>query len=246
MSDPVRAALVAVFGANLEEAVRALPADLPEAIEADPRVTWAAVRAHFARVGCEAAQSLAGPPVAELGVQPHVHLCPPREGRPAIVAFTTGMSDLAQRAPAEHAAFRFVELVATLPPTWGGLLEAGASSELVGWFFAWVHGIAGFPHRKSAWVGPGDLFPTEAASLPGTGFSGFILLTPWNIAGEVVAPGKTIRLISLVPLYPEEMALKQASGAEALLQGFARHQLAEWQLWDPQRPNVAASIKRAW
>jgi hypothetical protein len=246
VSEPVRAALVAVFGATVGEAMGALPADLPEALEADPRFAWAALRAHFARAGREAAHSLPGPRVQEVGIQPHVHVCPPREGRPAIVVFTTGMSDLAQRAPAEHAAFRFVELVATLPPTWGGLLDSGASSELAGWFFAWMQGIAGFPHRKSAFVGPGALFPTDGAPLPGTGFSGFIVLTPWNIAGEVVAPGKTIRLLSIVPLYPEEMALKQASGPEPLLQGFVRHQLTESQLWDPQRPNVATSSKQRW
>lgn len=97
-------------------------------------------------------------------------------------------------------------------------------------------------------MGPGHSFPTmDGRPLPGTEFEGFLVYVPMTVPGEVAGPlGKSVRLLSLVPLYRAELELKIARGTDELVGRIEESAISEPQLWEPQRPDFGAADGRPW
>ncbi|MDQ1091051.1 hypothetical protein QE400_000464 [Xanthomonas sacchari] len=175
-----------------------------------------------------------------------VHVVPATAEVPYLRLVTSGMSDLPMAVPegVDVPRFpRFMELLLTLPPDWPIAYE-DFQDERHYWPVRLLKTLARLPHKYDTWLGYGHTVPNGRPAepyAPGVGFDGVIVLppvsTPEAFAELVVDADKTIVFMALVPLYPEEMALKLKQGAEALLDRFDAKGLQD--VIDPARPNVA-------
>ncbi|MCC4595853.1 suppressor of fused domain protein [Xanthomonas campestris pv. phormiicola] len=172
-----------------------------------------------------------------------VHVVPATEDTPYLRLVTSGMSDLPMTLPDGVDAPRFMELMLTLPPDWP-LTQADFEDERNYWPVRLLKSLARLPHKYDTWLGYGHTVPNGDPAepyAPGVGFDGVIVLapvsTPEAFEELVVDADKTIAFMTLVPLYPEEMALKLKKGTEALLDRFDAKGVQD--VIDPGRPNVA-------
>jgi hypothetical protein len=228
--------------------------------------TAAAVDAHFASHGFHC-QKVAEPPLFEqLHVGVKIHVCPPSDAHPFLMLYTCGMSDRPQPVPSELPSQKFCELVMALPPDWPGFFDRVVqivhgdktlgSVGVPGAFdpsskppeFVWVMTLlfhyARYPHATGSFLAWGHLLTGNGEPFPGTPFTDLILLPPCRVPGGLKGQdGREIALLALVPLYPEETALKRARGTDELLRLFDAHGINE--LVDPNRPNVAHPPRRS-
>lgn len=233
---------------------------------AEPNLeTWGALEDHFAAHGFSSTHVSEPPLIEQLFVNLKIHICPPSAQHPFVTLFTSGMSDRPQSVPPEREDCRFSELMMLLPPDWPGMFNEitivnGGSPVARGalpsepqskppeynWVMAWLLNLGRYPHLTGNWIGPGHMLPTgDPEPLPGTGFTGFVLLEPLSIPWEVHGrDGRSISLHTVMPLYPEEMDLKRQQGTEEVLRRFAEQGVRE--VVDPKRPNVAGGRKSWW
>ncbi|MCW0455446.1 suppressor of fused domain protein [Xanthomonas sacchari] len=172
-----------------------------------------------------------------------VHVVPATDEVPYLRLVTSGMSDLPMAVPEGVGAPRFMELMLTLPPDWP-ITQDDFQDERHYWPLRLLKTLARLPHKYDTWLGFGHTVPNGHPAepyAPGIGFDGAIVLPPVSTPeafGELVVDAdKTIVFMTLVPLYPEEMALKLKKGAEALMDRFDAKGLQD--VIDPARPNVA-------
>jgi len=172
-----------------------------------------------------------------------VHVVPATADTPYLRLVTSGMSDLPMTLPEGVEAPRFMELMVTLPPDWP-LTQADFEDERNYWPVRLLKGLARLPHKYDTWLGYGHTVPNGDPAepyAPGVGFDGTIVLAPVTTPDAfeelVIDADKTIAFMTLVPLYPEEMALKLKKGAKALLDRFDAKGIQD--VIKPGRPNVA-------
>lgn len=151
-----------------------------------------------------------------------VHIVAPTAERPCYTLVTSGMSDRPMTAPDGAESFRHAELCLSLPPDWPMGDEAWKNNDNY-WPVRALKFLARFPHDYSTWLSYGHTIPNGDPPAPianNTAFSAFVLLTPM-LAPEgfhelKISEEKTIRFYAVVPLYPDELALKLRKGAEPL------------------------------
>jgi len=177
-----------------------------------------------------------------------VHLVAPSADFPFARLVTSGMSDLPMTLPEGVAAPRYLELVMTLPGDWR-LQQEAFDDERWYWPIRLLKGLARLPHKHATWLGWGHTVPNGDPAEPyaaNTALDGAIVLpsvtVPDGFEELAVDADKTIHFLAVVPLYPEEMALKLHEGSDALLDRFAAHEISD--IVDPQRRNVVC--KRRW
>lgn len=172
-----------------------------------------------------------------------VHVVPATEAFPHLRLVTSGMSDLPMTLADDVDAPRYMELMVTLPADWP-LQQADLEDERHYWPIRLLKMMARLPHKFDTWLGFGHTIPNfdpPAPYVPGVGFDGVIVLPPVNAPEDfghlVIDDEKTIVFMSLVPLYPEEMALKLKKGSDALLDRFDAKGVSD--IIEPGRVNVA-------
>ncbi|HBK46777.1 MAG TPA: hypothetical protein DDZ67_10175 [Xanthomonadaceae bacterium] len=172
-----------------------------------------------------------------------VHIVAASAGFPYLRLVTSGMSDLPMAVPADVPAPRHLELMITLPGDWP-LAQQDLSDERHYWPIRLLKTLARLPHRHATWLGYGHTVPHGDPAEPyagDVGFAGAIVLpsisVPDGFAELVVDADKTIAFMAVVPLYPEEMALKLHRGTDALLERFSRKDVSD--ICEPGRANVA-------
>lgn len=167
----------------------------------------------------------------------------PSEDVPCWRIVTSGMSDLPMQLPdgADADVPRHLELVITLPGDWN---LQDLHDERHYWPLRLLKFLGRLPHRYATFLGYGHTVPNGDPAQPyahGLGFDGAILLAPSSIADGFARlrteDGLDIHFLAVVPLYPQEMALKLREGDRALLARFDQHHLDD--LVDPGRRNVA-------
>lgn len=178
----------------------------------------------------------------------HLDLVPilATDERPFHVVSTMGMSALPMTIPEDTGLPRHAELLIVLPPEWP-LDEESLKEDEHFWPMGWLKQIAHIPSDYDTFLAPGHTIPTgePPEPIPGTGFVCFMVLplimAEEESAGEVTIGEKTVAFFQVIPLYPEEMALKLEEGVDALLERFEEAEFPVESLFDPQRPNVALS-----
>lgn len=172
-----------------------------------------------------------------------VHTIPPTPDRNYWILFTTGMSERPMTVPPGAEDFRFAELMVCLPPTWQVTDHAFKTDEQRWyWPIRWLKSLARLPHQYSTWLGFGHTIPNGDPAqriTPHAPFTGWIVLPPTSLpsdAWKIEAPGKTIMLYGIHPLYTEEMSLKLNRGSDALIDLFDERGVSD--IIDPSRKPV--------
>ena len=172
-----------------------------------------------------------------------VHWVRPTAARPFHLLVTSGMSDRPMKVPAELAAPRHIELVATLPEHWVIGSDAFRNEDWY-WPVRELKTLARFPHKYDTWLGEGHTVANDDPPqplAPETRLCGAILLRAQHVPEAFhelrLGDGRTIRFLAVVPVHDEEMALKTRSGTEALLERFRKAGVTD--VIEPARPSVA-------
>lgn len=179
-----------------------------------------------------------------LSLQVHVdvNVIPPSAGRSFTTYVTSGMSDLPMSVEGIDDPERWsrAELVMALP----GPPETHAGHHLI----STLRKYARFPHAQKTWLGYGHSLGGEEDGpiAEDTRLSGYILGLPivspqgdpsrsWELE---LRDGGCVHFFSLVPIYPEELALKLAKGSDALVSRFDRAGVTE--VYRPDRASAVA------
>jgi Suppressor of fused protein (SUFU) len=168
--------------------------------------------------------------------------------RPYHVLVTQGMSALSMTVPEGAEDQRFAELMFVLPRDW--VMEGDAADE-ERWYWPMrtLKFVARLPHLHETWIGLGHTIPNGHPAEPyaeGTKLCCVMAGVPLGF-GEgfwrcELAPGKTVRLYTLLPLYEDEMQFKLEHGSEALFEKLDERHVEE--SVDVNRRSVLA--KRFW
>lgn len=172
-----------------------------------------------------------------------VHVVTPTAARPWLQLVTSGMSDLPMNLPPGVDVPHFAELMLTLPPDWP-VSEQALRDERHCWPLRLLQDLARLPHVYDTWLAPGHTIPNGNPAEPYHGsvaFDGTMVmypgLAPDAFAELVDTDGRTIAFRAVMPLYPEEMALKLQEGADELIARFEAKGIQD--LAEPGRFNVA-------
>ena len=176
-----------------------------------------------------------------------VHQVPPTDDFPFWRLVTSGMSDLPMSVPEGVAVPRHLELIATLPGAWK-MSQADFQDENWYWPVRLLKSLARLPHKHSTWLAYGHTVGNADPPEPyasNTRLCASILLPPISAPRGfdtlVIDESKTIEFLAVVPLYPEELALKMRRGVQALTRKLEAAGVSD-QI-DPARRNVA---KKRW
>ncbi len=178
-----------------------------------------------------------------------VHIVEPTNERPFYTLVTSGMSDIAMKAPENYPELKFSELLICLPPNWKMSQESWKDEENY-WPIRMLKFLSKFPHEYQTWLWAMHTIPNGDPAEPfasNTEMSGVILLPPVTIAPEFhqleIDEKKTIHFHAIIPLHVDEMDLKLKHGANALFDGFDNHRVTE--ILNPSRVSVVPK-KKSW
>ncbi|MBX2825659.1 MAG: suppressor of fused domain protein [Gammaproteobacteria bacterium] len=156
---------------------------------------------------------------------------------------TAGMSSVAMTLPEQVSVSPYLELVMTLPEYWKVSAD-GSADEHWYWPINQLKFLAGFPLHFDTWLGYGHTVPNGEPPEPyheSTQFSGVILLPSVTVDSRFhqmqLDETRSVQFLSVVPLYPEEIALKLKQGADALTKRFDQREITD--IVDPDRVNVS-------
>jgi hypothetical protein len=167
---------------------------------------------------------------------------PPQETRPVRTLVTCGMSDRPMDVPSGTNAPRYIELMMTLPRTWP--FDDKAQQDVQwNWPLQQLRTIAHMPQNDNRWIGWGETIPNgnpPRPLAPSTKLSGAVivpsLLVPPDFY-ELKIAAHSIQFFSVLPLYAEELALKDAKGTNHLFEKLLDADVRDFV--DPNRRNVA-------
>jgi hypothetical protein len=173
----------------------------------------------------------------------HVHVVAPTPERPFHTLITSGMSDLPMTVP--DGVSPFAELMICLPADWP-LTDEAVREPRTGWPIDTLKAAARLPHQYSTWIGEWHSVPNGDPPMPfalNTPFAG-VVVTPMITVGERarvirVPDGTDINLLAVVPLHPDELAVKVQQGTDALVEILDRGGISE--VFDPTRPSYATA-----
>jgi len=177
-----------------------------------------------------------------------VHHVPASAERPFHLLVTSGMSERPMQTGSEALEYRFAEVAILLEPGWP-LEDSRFADENIYWPIRLLKTVARFPFDAGTWVGMGHSIaaadPPEAFA-PATGLAACILLPPLSLGDAFLTmertDGSTTYFWTVLPLYPEELALKLARGTDALLEALERAEVDD--VVRQSRPRATARQKR--
>ncbi len=174
-----------------------------------------------------------------------LHVVAATDAFPFLRIVTSGMSDLPMDVPEGAESPDRLELMVTLPGTWP-LSETALADERSYWPLRLLKTLARLPHKYDTWLGFGHSIPNGMPAEPyatTVGFQGALILPPASapdaFAHLTTDDGTLIGFMAVVPVYPEEMALKLEDDAQALLARFSAKGISD--IIDPVRLNVGAT-----
>jgi Suppressor of fused protein (SUFU) len=176
-----------------------------------------------------------------------IHIIPPNKNVPYLTIVTSGMSDLDMAVPQDvdnPEDYRLAEIIAFLPPDWPipKLDTPGYNHDVLetNWHpFRWLKHYARMPHEYQTfltWCHTSANGQPAAPICDGVGMVGFLFAPALQLGPEgLFIPthdGRKIRLLSLVPIWPDEVVYAVNRGGEALGDKLDR---AENFVFDPAR-----------
>jgi predicted Zn finger-like uncharacterized protein len=173
-----------------------------------------------------------------------VHYIPPADERPWHTLLTSGMAERPMHTPPEVENFDYAELMVCLPATWQVGDEA-FKDERNYWPVGALKYMARLPHEYDTWLGPGHTVPNGDPPAP---FADNVKFCCMMVAPALGVPdefhelelpdGRTVHMLSIIPLYKEEMDFKLRKGSDALGARLVDFPVEEF--FNPKRRNVAA------
>jgi len=161
--------------------------------------------------------------------------------RPYNVLMTSGLSSLPMNVPEGLEGLAYAEIYTILPADWP-LTQDAFDNEDNYWPIRQLKTLARFPHLYGTWIGEGHTIangnPPEPMS-PNCGFEGVILLSGFTLPegfAFIETGDKVISVLSMIPLYAEEMDYKLKKGTDALLEKFDKYNISE--IIDVNRKNT--------
>lgn len=174
----------------------------------------------------------------------HVYVVAPTEERPYRTLITSGMSELPMAVPEGHDISPYAEVMLSLPAGWPLPQTIGVGDDPAIWPLWVLKEVARLPHVYDTWIGPWHSVPNGDPAEPyaeNTPFAGVVVTPMLRVRPEArtieVGDGVRIALLALIPLHPDEMAVKLERGTDALIQVLDRGRITE--LLDPLRPSYA-------
>jgi hypothetical protein len=167
-----------------------------------------------------------------------VHVVPPATDRDYYFLFTTGMSSRPMAKPPEAPGSQFAELSLALPSSWR------FDRQIPRWMWPILElkSAALLPHRSHSWLGPGHTMVSDPPKPfdASTRFSSLLVVEPALLppdARTIHTGGLAIDLLSVRPLYPEELEYRFDHGVDALVDSLG--DVGASDVIDPSRPSAA-------
>ncbi|MEU7801449.1 suppressor of fused domain protein [Micromonospora arborensis] len=174
----------------------------------------------------------------------HVYVVAPTEERPYRTLITSGMSERPMTVPEGHGISPYAELMLCLPADWPLTRLTGLDDDPAGWPLRVLKQVARLPHEYGSWIGEWHSVPNGDPAEPyatDTPFAGVVVTPMLRVPPEArtiaVPGGIQIALLALIPLHPEEIAVKVERGTDALIEVLDRGDVTE--LLEPRRPSYA-------
>lgn len=169
------------------------------------------------------------------------HIKPTKE-RNYHTFITRGMSFLPMDAPKGCEDWRYSELMVCLPPDWPISQEDFKEGRNY-WPIWLMKMLARFPHKYKTWISWGHTIPNGDPAEPyadNTKLCCALLLPPIDVNTDFISlkvnDDVTVKFLSVVPIYKEEMEYKLKYGVEALMDKFDKYNINE--VIDIKRRNV--------
>lgn len=179
-----------------------------------------------------------------------IHIVPPQQDFDFYTLMTSGMSERPQTTTADFTRPLYTELMLCLPADWP-LDQESLRDEMFYWPIRCLKHLARYPHEHGTFLYPSHTIPngnplTELG--PGIDFKGILILRPILFDADFCTLSykvknaqnvtRKVEVLSVIPLYSEELDYKLKHGLDALIEHFEAIGLSE--LLDPERPNVCA------
>jgi hypothetical protein len=176
------------------------------------------IRSHVERYIGRIERVFPGDPASATADVLHVQ---PLDSRPYHTLITAGMSSVAMPVPPEVNAPHRLELMITLPEGWKP--EGSVADDLAHWPTRLLQSLSRVPREPGRWLGWGHTIRNGEPPQPyasNTQLCGVIiapsLMVPVGFY-ELNVDGERVAFYAAIPLYREELDLKQSKGMEVLL-----------------------------
>ncbi|MDR2346259.1 MAG: suppressor of fused domain protein [Planctomycetaceae bacterium] len=178
-----------------------------------------------------------------------VYLVKPTASIPYNILITSGMSDKPMNVPNGREELRFAELCILLPSDWPLDIES-FNDENNYWPVRWLKQLARFPHEYDTFFCLEHTISGEENEPVSSNcsFCGFLFFTPMSLPKDFcnlkLENNDIIHFYCLIPLYKEEIELKNNKGLDELLKRFSQSGLTD--VVNINRPNCCTKRKKLW
>jgi hypothetical protein len=149
---------------------------------------------------------------------------------PVTVIMTNGLSDYKMPVPEKVAGREFNEIYFCLPSYWEW---EDLENPRMNWIFPWIQRLAKYVVDKQTWFGAGHTLPCgkEMQELSETMCQNHFFLSDPLLLEQQLEPieveGKTIYMLAIIPIFPDEMDYKQGKGTFKFLQKLSNQGVTE-------------------
>jgi hypothetical protein len=146
------------------------------------------------------------------------------------ILVTNGLSDFKMEVPEKVAGREFNEIYFCLPSYWE--VNDHENSNM-NWIFDWIQRLAKHVVSKNTWFGHGHTIPcgNPFKALSNTMKQNHFFLSDTMLLTDELNPieleDKTVYLLSIIPIFEEEMDYKQGKGTLKLSQKLMNHGITE-------------------
>lgn len=178
-------------------------------------------------------------------VHSDIYLIPADENRPFTLLLTGGMSALPMNVPDDYECPRFIEAMMIMPPDWDFENPSDVANPK-NWPFSFLRELTKFPHEHNTWFGCGHTYSFDDNRELGLaiGFNAVLFQCSCGFPAEfthIVDNDRVIEILTLIPIYNEELEYKNEHGSLMLLEKFREFHIGP--MVRMGRPNTC--IKRA-
>lgn len=157
-------------------------------------------------------------------VHSDIYVIPANDDRPFSLLLTGGMSALPMNVPDDCECPRFIEVMMILPTDWD-FDNPSDFSNPKNWPFRFLREMTKFPHEHNTWFGCGHTYSFDDDRELGSGveFNAVLFQCSCGFPSEfthIVDNDRVIEILTLIPIYNEELEYKMEHGASSLLEKF--------------------------
>ena len=157
---------------------------------------------------------------------------PNLEYRPYSILVTCGMSRFPMKVPAGLENKKFIEVAMLFPADWD-FTNLTEKPESISWPIRHLQGIGKMPISMDTWIGYGHTISwddSEKDCFPGTDFNSTIILPSRELPDsftQIENGENSIKIYSVIPLYPEELKFKLDNDTDTLIDKFNEFNIQE-------------------